>query len=459
VEKIVIIGGGFSGTLLCVHLLRRTSATRPAQITLIEREPRRLARGFAYSTPHESCLLNVPAGRMSAFEDDRDHFVRFAMQRNRSIGGGTFVARGLYGDYLAALLADAQGAARHAKFEQISAEAVEIDDPPFAGQADVRLADGRRLDADRVVIALGNFPPCDPPGADARFLDSARYTRNPWGTEALDGVSTDGQVLLIGTGLTMLDVALVLSDMGLKSKIYAISRRGLLPQPHRASDRPPQMLPFPRSMRMSHPTPLRLLRALRKEIAEQSKNGVDWRDVVTSLRNDTPALWHSLDRRGRQQFLRHLVPLWDTHRHRSAPATARRIHQMRDSGQLIVKAARIERIELDAQRVAVTVKERHASGTHVLHVGHVVNCTGPDTNLARVGGALLRSALARGLIKPDELGLGLDVAPDGAVIRADGTMSHRLYTIGPLRRAQLWETTAVPELRVQAAELAARILE
>ena len=460
VRRIAIIGGGFSGTLTCVHLLRRARDLRqPLHVTLVEREPRRVARGFAYATPHDACLLNVPAGRMSAFEDRGDHFVEWARRQNPATAGGAFVPRGLYGDYLASLLADAREALTEGvTFEQVTGEVVSIDEGASAHT--VALADGRRVDADRVVLAFGNLPPCDPPCADARVLQGGRYTRNPWAPGALTRIPRDGDVLLIGTGLTMFDVALVLRDAGHRGTLCAVSRRGLVPQPHRVSATPPPHLPFPESMRMEQPTPGKLLRALRCAVREAAARGDDWREVVTALRHDTPALWQSLDARGRRQFLRHLQPFWDTHRHRAAPQTAARVQAMRDAGQLSVRAARLQCIEPTphGDGIRVTLRPRRAPYVETLDVAHVINCTGPDPDLARGGGPLLAAMIRRGQVAPDPLGLGLRTAPDGALLRPDGSPSDRLVTLGPPRRGDLWETTAVPELRIQAANLAEHLM-
>jgi uncharacterized NAD(P)/FAD-binding protein YdhS len=223
---------------------------------------------------------------------------------------------------------------------------------------------------------------------------------------------------------------------------------------------PPPHLPFPDSMRMNQPTPRELLRALRREVRDAAARGDDWREVVTALRHDTPALWQSLDPRGRRQFLRHLQPFWDTHRHRAAPQTAARVQAMRDAGQLVVRAARLLRIE-PAPRgggIQVTLRPRRATYVETIEVAHVINCTGPDPDLARGGGPLLATMIARGQATPGPLGLGLRTAPDGALLHPDGSPSPRLFTLGPPRRGDLWETTAVPELRVQAGELAQRVL-
>ncbi|HWY24061.1 MAG TPA: hypothetical protein VNX47_04035, partial [Nevskia sp.] len=59
----------------------------------------------------------------------------------------------------------------------------------------------------------------------------------------------------------------------------------------------------------------------------------------------------------------------------------------------------------------------------------------------------------------DALGLGLLTDAQGALLDRDGQASTWLYTLGPARKGQLWETTAVPEIRVQAQALARRLLQ
>jgi uncharacterized NAD(P)/FAD-binding protein YdhS len=171
-------------------------------------------------------------------------------------------------------------------------------------------------------------------------------------------------------------------------------------------------------------------------------------------------LWQSLDERGRRQFLRHLQPFWDTHRHRAAPQTAARVQRLRDEGQLLVRAARLLRIEPDdrANSLRVTLRPRGATYVETLEVSHVINCTGPDPDLKRGGGPLIADLFERGLAALDSLGLGLRTAPDGALLDHRSAPSARLFTLGPPRRGDLWETTAVPELRIQSSALIRQLI-
>ena len=159
----------------------------------------------------------------------------------------------------------------------------------------------------------------------------------PGRADALE-TERDEPVLLLGTGLTMCDVALALRDADQRGAIVAISRRGLLPQPHRVSPKPPPHLDPPRSLETWEPTAAGLLRGLRDEVRRAAGAGIDWREVVTSIRHDTPALWQRLDDEERRRFLRHLRPYWETHRHRASPETAFAVEAMVGAGALRLSA-------------------------------------------------------------------------------------------------------------------------
>lgn len=450
-RTIAIIGAGFSGTTVAVHLLR--AAPEPlARLYLVERGDHEVG-GVAYRTPSASHTLNVPAGRMSAFESDENDFVRYVRRREPARTGGSFVPRRLYGAYLADTLDEERRLSR-LPLIRVAGEVVGLDDR--SDGVTLTLADGRVFDADDVVLAIGNYPPSDPPAADPRFVTSIRYARDPWARDALE-LDRREDVLLIGTGLTACDIALALRDADHRGVIHAISRRGLLPQPHRLSPRPPPHLERPATLDEWPATALGLLRGLRREVRERAWEEVDWREVVTSIRGDTPALWQRLDVEERRRFLRHARPYWETHRHRSSPDTAHAIEELVATGRLEIVAGGLESLAEVDGGVTATIRRRGAAAVEPLRVGKVINCTGPDTDLTRVADPLVVALRRGGLIRPDELGLGLDTDEEGRLVSADGTVSARLTLVGPLRKGRLWEHTAVPELRVEAKRVADRL--
>lgn len=447
-ERIAILGGGASGTLLAAELLRR--AEHPLEIVLVE--PRgALGRGPAYTTPFAVHVMNVPAGRLSARADDPDHFVAWLRRRDPAADAASFVPRALYGRYLQEVVTDAQvGARRLVALEHVRDEVVDLA-ARADGAFDVVLASGPALRADRAVLALGNLPP----DALRRLVpaggDSARFVHDPWTPGAFDGVGVGSDVLVLGTGLTAVDVVLGLRQRGHHARVHALSRHGLLPRVHAFG--PAQVAPawgLPGT-----PT----LRAALSEVRRQlARSGGDFRLVVDALRPRTQTLWRGLSPADRARFLRHLQPFWDVHRHRMAPQVSERLEALRASGALEVTAGRLDALRLDGPSVVVRFRRRGAVAHEEVRVAHVVDCTGPAP-LARTSHGLVRRLLARDLVRTDSLGLGLDATPDGRLLSLENPRGDRLFALGPLLRGALWETTAMAEIRAQAAALARLLLD
>lgn len=457
--EIAIIGAGYSGTLVAAHLLRQ--ARFPLRVRLIERDPSHFGRGVAYSTPLACHLLNVPAANMSAFPDQPDHFLRWAESRAASlvnppwvtdIGPKAFLPRRAYGDYLNGVLDEAERAALpEVRLERRVEKVVGLSVEPGGG-ALLRLAGGDKLRARRVVLALGNFPPGNPAIADPGFYESPRYHRNPWRPGVLAALLDTQSCLLIGSGLTMVDWAITLAQSGYRGRIHVVSRRGLWPKTHRLG--PPADFALDPDR---EPPKLGIwLREIRRQI---DAAGGDWRPVIDALRPATQTLWRSLSAVEQRRFLRHVRPFWEVHRHRIAPAVAERLEALAVSGQLVRHVGRIRDYREFEQGVEVAIRHRASEAVATHRVDAVVNCSGSESNYRRLESALVRDLLGRGLIRPDALALGLEVGPEGALIGADGVASDCLFALGPPRKGRLWETTAVPEVRVQAQRLAAVLLE
>lgn len=454
---VAIVGAGFTGVLTAAWLLRLTSSG-PLRIILIERLAKQ-AGGVAYGTSCRAHVLNVPAGRMSAYANDADHFLRWAQLIHPTFRGGSFLPRALYGQYLRDLLDEAVAhAAPGHQLERMTGEVERIDPPAGGKPAIAHFSDGRTLETDSVVLAVGNCPPRDPPIADPTFYsDETLYARDPWATGATEKLDPAKPIMLIGTGLTMYDIALQISLAGHTGVMHALSRRGFVPQPHRASAAAPHGYPRPADLDQWPATALGTFKALRAEIRKAAQQGVDWREVVTALRADTPALWKKWDRRSREQFLRHLRSFWETHRHRAAPEAATGVQRLRASKRLLIHAGRLVDITRTDQGARVTFRSR-GDDARELVVQRVINCTGPESDPRYVRNTLLRSLAQSGLLTADPLGLGIQTADDGAALDKTGRAQPWLSVVGPFRRASLWENTAVPELRVEAERLARRLV-
>jgi len=454
---VVVIGAGFSGAVVSAHLLTRGVGSR-LRVLLVNKS-HRMARGLAYGTRSEQHVLNVPAGRMSAFADDPDDFLRFAQRQDAAITGASFVSRQLYGEYLEHVLRRAvDHAAPGAVLERTVGEVRDVALTPDRSRALVTIdGDGsRQVLADRVVLALGNYSPADPRVADRGFARSPRYVRDPWRPGALDRVPRDRPVLLVGTGLTMLDVALDLRSRARTAPMVAVSRRGLVPQAHRAADHAPTGTD-PAALLDGPPTVLAYLRAVRRQVRALAWRGVDWRDVLVGLRAATPRLWQRLDRAERARFVRHVKPYWEVHRHRAAPRPAALLARMIDDGELAIVAGRLIAITAGDAELEVALRRRGETSVETRRFGAVVNCTGPCSDVRELEEPLVHALRWRRLLRPDPLGLGVDVDAEGALLDAGGAPSRVLTAVGPLLRARDWEATAVPELREHAARTARRL--
>ncbi len=454
VRTIAVVGGGFSGTVLASRLLRLRPA-QPMRIVLIERGAR-LGRGVAYAAREHPYLLNVPAGRMSANAADPQEFLRYAQRRQPGCAAADFVPREWYGDYLEESLRAAQlEASSRVRLDVIRARAVGVRRSDHGAPLVLELEDGEQIVADEVILATGNPPPAHL--AATQPLDGhPAYVHDPWAAPLR--FRAGERLLLIGTGLTAIDVTLAAAAVGDRpSVLHLLSRRGFIP-PQQTSFRPDAFRGDGAEVLLgAAPSVHRIVRAVRVLAAEAERAGGDWREVITFVRNMAPDLWQRLPAAERRRFLRHVRVYWDVHRHRLPEFTVGQVEQHRRSGWMQVHAGRIERIEPCGKVLSVEFRTRGSSEPRALEVDRVVNCTGPDYAPQRSADPLVRGLLRDGLAVPDPLGLGLRTGPNGALVDADGRSGPRLYYLGPMLRADHWETTAAHELRGHADRLAAHL--
>ncbi|GAA3194723.1 MULTISPECIES: FAD/NAD(P)-binding protein [Streptomyces] len=452
--RVAVAGAGAAGTLAAARLLDTAARTgRRTVVDLVDPAPH-TGRGLAYGTDDPRHLLNVPAGRMSARPDAAGDFVRWLSARTgHEADPGAYVPRALFGDYLAADLDRSAAAARDAATVRRHHDRVlAVEQLPDGVR--LRLRTGATLDADAVILALGNLEPATawlPPG----LARSPRFVADPWRPGALADIPADQDVLLVGTGLTMCDTARTLAAPG--RTVHAVSRHGLLPQPHAApgAAAAPPARPGGRSPLTAPHDLTGLKRLVRHRAALHRRLHGDWRPAVDELRPHIPLLWQQLPPSDRQRFLATELREWEVHRHRLPPATDRALTAARQSGLLTVRAAEVTGADTADDGRTVTVR---LSDGRSLTVGAVVNCTGTESRVGQLADPLVRGLLASGTAAPGPHGLGFDTASDGRLLAAGGRPAAPVWTLGQLRRGNLWETTAIPEIRVQAGELATRIL-
>lgn len=402
-RTVAVVGGGCSGVLVARELLRCSDDD------VVVVEPGELGGGVAYGAARPWHLLNSRAGAMSADPDDPGHFVRWAGTTPEA-----FRPRAEYGRYLRSVL-DRAAVAHPGRLRVRVGRAAAI-----GGDATVELADGGVVRADDVVLATGG------PAVSAQHVAHPRYVPDPWAPGALDGLPADRPVLLVGTGLTAVDVALTLTADGRRgAPVVAVSRRGLLPLTHTAEATPPAV---------PHLDDCATLRDVVRAVRAAAGEAGDWRPIVDGLRPYLDELWTALTPAERDAFLRHLARPWECHRHRMAPVVATRVAELRAAGLLEIRSGGL-------------------GGEDVARYAAVVNCAGPG-RLPEAAGALAGGLIRAGIARVGPHGLGLDIDHAGRLVGADGRVGDRLRLIGPLRRGAQWETTAVPEIRAQARRIA-----
>jgi uncharacterized NAD(P)/FAD-binding protein YdhS len=430
----VVVGGGCAGALTATQLLDHGDG----EVVIVE--PRsRLGTGVAYGAAAPWHLLNSPASAMSADPTRPTDFLDWLHARGIPAQPGDFLPRRSYGDYLQSTM-DAAAARYGDRLRVLPGQVRRLvpTDDGFVVQCD----DGASLAATRVVLAVGS-PRSSGPAALGKLAHHPGWLPDPWAAGAMESVPADAPVLLVGTGLTAVDVALSLARTERTTPLLAVSRHGLVPQSHRTGAA---------ASSSHHNVPPRVgLPALVRSVRAAAAHTGDWRGVVDGLRPQLDSLWRSLPVRGQAAFLEHCARLWETHRHRMAPAIAQQWNGLCTNGELAIRADTIASVTADDDRLSVSFRSGRTA-----EVGAIINCTGPG-RLPASAPSVIAALLSDGLATVGPFGLGLDVDDAGRIVGADGHATERLWAVGPLRRGRFWETTAAPEIRDQAARLASVI--
>jgi uncharacterized NAD(P)/FAD-binding protein YdhS len=423
--RVAIVGGGAAAVMTAHHLLRAADTGHPVDVRIVERHPG-FGRGLAYRTRHPLHTVNNYAGRLSAVDGDPDHLLRWATAHGHPMGPTSFPHRGLYGDYLADVL-DRTPVPEGSALLRGRGHAVDV--TRHEAGLSVHLSRGWTVEADKVVLALGNPPPRRRP--ELERLGNG-YVADPWVPDLVDRLDGVPEILLLGTGLTMVDTVAVLNDAFPMARFTAVSRRGLLPSRHRRS-----------TVRLHdafHPGTGRLDEVLDRvahRLEEVTDQGGDWRDVVDSVRASANDVWRAFSPGDQDRFACELARHWEVARHRMAPDVADLVDSLQHSGRLQI-----------LPRSAVDVAAYPA----------VVNCTGPAPVPTRGWNRLVDALLDRGTLRPHRLGLGVDCDAHGRVVNSAGQVDPDVYVVGAARKGVEWEVSAVPDLRGQAGRLAEQLV-
>lgn len=450
---VLIIGGGLSGALLAMQLLRLPGRRRIAVI-----EPRaELGRGEAYSATELGHTLNANAARMSVDPDQPDDLTQW-LEAHLAAGGWPqaatqdvpvarlFPPRGLFGRYAAQRLKEAQAEAPGSTLVHVRGEAVDLF--PMNDGLCVEVQGAGHWWAPKVALATGVFAAShtrrrEPPEGD-------HFTGlDPWDVKALEQLPKQAPVMIVGAGLTMVDALVSLERAGHRGPIEVISRHGLLPQPRRQPPAWPDFLATSQAR-----TPLQCAKALRAQCRLASAQGIDWQAPLDTVRAHVARLWHQASDRQRRQFVRHLRPWWESHHHRAAPEGAALLAGLIEAGRLRVTAATLLSAHGSADGVVLRLRHRGQTGATEMYGAGLINSSGIEYDWRKVDKPLPRQLLARGLVAAGPLALGINADASGAVIDAQGTASPRLFALGPPLRGLWWESTAVTEVAAQAKALA-----
>ncbi|KRG68394.1 FAD/NAD(P)-binding protein [Pseudoxanthomonas dokdonensis] len=443
---VVIVGGGAAGVLTATQLLRLASA--PLRIVMVEPSAI-IGNGVAYATAHAEHLLNVPVKGMSAFADAPDDFLDYLQASGqfdlpREQLAGQYVPRRLYGGYLRDRLQRARDSSP-ASLDIVQASVIEAQ--PRDGHWQLLLQDGRSLQAGNMVLCVGNRPrPLPARGGDQL---AAGHLLEAWQFDAIKRIPADAAVCIVGSGLSMVDSVLSLIDNGHAGEILVVSRHGLMPLAHVAASVPAD-IPLPALLAMGLRQRVRLLR-------EAARGQAQWQTVLDALRPHVQALWQSLSFADQRRFLRHVVRQWDIHRHRIAPQVHAQLQQRVEGGQLRILRGRLDTVTPAGQRVRLCL--RHRGQAQVApDVDVIINATGVEMRVQTMRNPLLSELLGTGLVAAGAHGVGIRTDAAGHAIDADGRTQANLFAIGSLRIGDLWESIAVPELRMQAQTVARTLL-
>lgn len=456
--KIAIIGGGFSGTMIGVHLIEKAST--PLEIKIIN-ETEVLNTGIAYNPYSKRALLNVVSSRMSAFASDPEHFLNWLMQqdhfrdKDRTLIANSFLPRYLYGEYLKDIWNHALKRAGEKNIHVDVISSAVMDLTLLKDSIDIELRDQSRLSANYTVIASGNHLPGNPKIKSSFFSSSQHYFQNPWDIRSVSGIGSKEPVLIIGNGLTMVDTVIGLQENGFQGQIVSISPNGFNILPHRHNG-----LSYTKLVEeIEEKTGLfELVKLFNKHMKLIREYGLSAEPLIDSLRPLTQTIWKRLTIDEKKIFMSRLRHLWGVARHRIPLHIHDKLQQLRIEGRLhIVSGKLIDIVENEGNIMAWFYDKKQKQSVQ-LAVSRVINCTGPETDLLKLKDNYLKNALLKGILCQDELKLGINADPNTfEALNSAGNLQSGLYVMGSNLKGVLWESTAVSELRVQAEQIAGDI--
>ena len=451
---ITIVGGGAAGLILLANIFEK--ATNPVSVAMIN-NGYPTGKGIAYSTKNNNHLLNVRVSRMSAFTSDANHFTKWILSKpeyssyhNEKLAE-RFVPRKMYGEYLDDLYQSVLNSEnKNVTFNLINDEVIDIKnhDESF----EVALKNNPLISSQKVVLCTGNHPPIALPGISA-IQSSDKVYINPWDNKAVENIDHEKPIFIVGSSLTMVDTVISLIDQGFKNKIIVVSKHGAIPMAH----------PVVR-VSVPHPekSPASDIHEIYSELKTRIRSAIDhteWHEpVLEAVRPFTQKIWQELPIEQKNRFLRHINHRWSKLRHRLPHEMYDFIQSLIDSKQIELYAGKLLYVQENENDLTITFYDKSSEKEITLNAQRIINCIGPEGDFDKVENPLLRNMLSHGLITKDPLSLGFNATGDGRIIDKSGKVIDNLLTIGSGLRGILWESTAIPEIRVQAHEMANKLL-
>lgn len=459
VRRVTIVGGGFSGVTAAIQLVRGSPV--PLAVTIVE--PRaQPGPGLAYSADDPDHRLNGPLWSHSVLAEDASHFARWcersgilARDRHALAGdGNAFVRRADYGRYLAESLREhAHWPATRSTISHLRGRATGA---VLAGGTIATSIDaGPPLHSTMLIVATGNpLPRLHPPIA-AGLAAHPSVVANPLEPGSLRRIDPTARVLVVGSGLTALDVVSTLLRDAERPGIVVVSRHGLRPRPQPPAAKPMPGIPgagaastqaaerpldrilgqVPRFLLQAgaRPTLRAWVRALRARIREVERQGESWHKGFDELRDVVWRAWPLLPIEQKHRFLRRLRTWYDVHRFRAPPQNDALVRAAEAQGRIEFRAARLHAVELSGDGAGLRVRliDRRGVREGVEAFDAIVNCTGLDAAAGARANPFLWSLVERGALRIDETGIGFGVDAHCRAIGADGRANPSLRVIGP----------------------------
>ncbi|MCX6267751.1 MAG: FAD/NAD(P)-binding protein [Bacteroidetes bacterium] len=445
-KKIALVGCGFTGTMTAVHLIR--NACQPFELILIN--PRQsFNRGLAYSPYSRKQILNVVASRMSAYDDNPDHFLNWICGLDdfkgvdRNILANSYLPRYLYGDYLRDIWIRTLEISK-AKKIVISVQDAQVAAMEVSEDEIVLSLDNQKTETVQYcILATGNQVPRNPDISNDHFYNSPKYFRNPWDVTAVRNADPGYPLLILGNGLTMVDTVSGLIENGFSNKIYTISPHGftILPHKHHGIDYSSMREEFQDKQCLAE-----ILRIVNKHVRLIRKFGFSAEPVIDAIRPVTQQIWQNLTIHEKRIFMSRLRHFWDAGRHRVPMHIHAGIRHLTETGKLNQYAGKLLNISETENHIMVRFFDVQQQVEKEVVVSRVINCTGPATDLLKAEGHFLKGSLLKGTIIQDDLKLGIMANPDTfEVYNAYNQPYKNLVAIGALLKGVLWESVAVRE--------------